>query len=199
MTRSICTFACSTGATASRGGRNDRVGGRRRLEVGGLSRRNDNLRSSVLRKRRRVALRQIQPGGKSARYDPRSEPRKGRVRRLCPADCDRKPEALRAACLALGGREIPMGELSFEIPLFDFLPVMVQFWSSDEEFPPVFKLMWDENVLMFLRFETGVLCGALSRDAPAGAHGAVGRKHGRTYVNEPGEQFASPGRFLDMS
>ena len=29
------------------------------------------------------------------------------------ADCDRKPEALRAACLALGGREIPMGELSF--------------------------------------------------------------------------------------
>ena len=26
---------------------------------------------------------------------------------------------------------------------------MVQFWSSDEEFPPVFKLMWDENVLMF--------------------------------------------------
>ena len=68
------------------------------------------------------------------------------------ADCDRKPEALRAACLALGGREIPMGELSFEIPLFDFLPVMVQFWSSDDEFPPVFKLMWDENVLAFLRF-----------------------------------------------
>ena len=31
---------------------------------------------------------------------------------------------------------------------------MVQFWSSDDEFPPVFKLMWDENVLAFLRFET---------------------------------------------
>ena len=70
------------------------------------------------------------------------------------ADCDRKPEALREACRQLGGREIPMGELSFEIPLFDFLPVMVQFWSSDDEFPPVFKLMWDENVLAFLRFET---------------------------------------------
>ena len=65
-----------------------------------------------------------------------------------------EPEALRAACLALGGREIPMGELSFEIPLFDFLPVMVQFWSSDEEFPPVFKLMWDENTLQYLKFET---------------------------------------------
>lgn len=70
------------------------------------------------------------------------------------AACDRNPEGLRSACLALGGAELPMGEISFQIPLFDFLPVMVQFWSSDEEFPAVFKLMWDENVLSFLRFET---------------------------------------------
>ena len=70
------------------------------------------------------------------------------------ADCDRDAEKLRSACRALGGRELPMGEVSFEIPMFDFLPIMVQFWSSDEEFPPVFKLMWDENVLAFLRFET---------------------------------------------
>ena len=58
------------------------------------------------------------------------------------------------ACRELGGVDMGMGELSFRLPLFDFLPVIVQFWSSDEEFPPVFKLMWDENVLMFLRFET---------------------------------------------
>ena len=64
------------------------------------------------------------------------------------------PEKLKKACLALGGIELPMGELSFQVPLFDFLPVMVQFWSSDDEFPAVFKLMWDENVLQFLRFET---------------------------------------------
>ena len=38
--------------------------------------------------------------------------------------------------------------------MFDFLPVIVQFWASDDEFPPVFKLMWDENALSFLRFET---------------------------------------------
>ena len=68
--------------------------------------------------------------------------------------CRVTPEKLKKACLALGGIELPMGELSFQVPLFDFLPVIVQFWSSDEEFPPVFKLMWDENVLQFLRFET---------------------------------------------
>ena len=70
------------------------------------------------------------------------------------ARCDEAPGKLKKACLALGGIELPMGELSFQVPLFDVLPVMVQFWSSDDEFPAVFKLMWDENVLQFLRFET---------------------------------------------
>ena len=68
--------------------------------------------------------------------------------------CDRAPEKLARACRELGGVDMGMGELSFRLPLFDFLPVMVQFWSSDEEFPPVFKLMWDENTLQYLKFET---------------------------------------------
>ena len=42
----------------------------------------------------------------------------------------------------LRGRELP------------FLPLVFQFWESDEEFPPVLKFMWDENVLDYLRFET---------------------------------------------
>lgn len=68
--------------------------------------------------------------------------------------CDQAPEKLKKACAALGGHDLHTGEISFEIPMFDFLPVVVQFWSSDDEFPPVFKIMWDENVLAFLRFET---------------------------------------------
>lgn len=69
-------------------------------------------------------------------------------------DCDKDPAALKDACLALGGREFPAGEVAYQIPLFDFLPVVVQFWASDEDFPPEFKLMWDENSLLFLRYET---------------------------------------------
>ena len=38
--------------------------------------------------------------------------------------------------------------------VFPFLPLVFQFWESDEEFPPVLKFMWDENVLDYLRFET---------------------------------------------
>lgn len=68
--------------------------------------------------------------------------------------CDQAPDQLRAACRKLSGRDLHTGEISFEIPMFDFLPVVVQFWSSDDEFGPVFKIMWDENVLSFLRFET---------------------------------------------
>ena len=68
--------------------------------------------------------------------------------------CDKMPEKLDAACRALKGASLHTGEISYQIPMFDFLPVIVQFWSSDDEFPAVFKLMWDENALEFLRFET---------------------------------------------
>lgn len=69
-------------------------------------------------------------------------------------DCDKDPAGLTRACCALGGQPFPAGEISYQLPLFDFLPVVVQFWASDEEFPPEFKLMWDEGVLSFLRYET---------------------------------------------
>lgn len=74
--------------------------------------------------------------------------------------CDRAPARLEGACARLGGTRMQLGEVSWRLPVFDWLPVMVQFWSSDEEFPPVFKLMWDENTLDFLRFET--VCYAAS-------------------------------------
>lgn len=70
------------------------------------------------------------------------------------AVCDRAPEQLAAACRALGGVPLPVGEVSFRLQLFDELPLMLQFWESDEEFPPELKLMWDENTLQFLKFET---------------------------------------------
>ena len=46
------------------------------------------------------------------------------------------------------------GDVSSLIPLFDFMPVMVQFWDADEEFDAVLKIMWDRNTLDFMHFET---------------------------------------------
>ncbi len=64
------------------------------------------------------------------------------------------PAAFRRACLALGGTEVPGGDMSFVVPLFDDLPIQLRFWHADEEFPPKLDLLWDKNTLQFLRYET---------------------------------------------
>ncbi len=63
-------------------------------------------------------------------------------------------EALREACRKLDGISQKVGDVSYIIPVFDFLPVMVQFWDADEEFDAVLKFMWDYNSTDFMHFET---------------------------------------------
>lgn len=38
--------------------------------------------------------------------------------------------------------------------VFEFLPLIVQYWDADEEFPAVLKFMADENIQDFMHFET---------------------------------------------
>ena len=66
----------------------------------------------------------------------------------------RHPELFRAACLALGGWEMPGGDMSFAIELVDGLRILVQLWYGDEEFAPRVRFLWDENTQMYLRYET---------------------------------------------
>lgn len=66
----------------------------------------------------------------------------------------RDPEALRRACLALGGQVILGGDVSYSIELFDGLRIGLQFWEGDEEFPPRLRYLWDENALMYIKYET---------------------------------------------
>lgn len=63
-------------------------------------------------------------------------------------------EALRQVCQKLGGTPGSVGDVSSILPVFDFLPVMLQFWDADEEFDAVLKFMWDYNSTDFMRFET---------------------------------------------
>lgn len=67
---------------------------------------------------------------------------------------DNRGEALSRACEQLGGVKYGKGDVAYRLPLFDFLPVAVQFWNSDEEFPASLQLLWDKNVLDFMHFET---------------------------------------------
>jgi hypothetical protein len=34
------------------------------------------------------------------------------------------------------------------------LTVAIQFWEGDDEFPPRVRWLWDENALMYLKYET---------------------------------------------
>lgn len=65
-----------------------------------------------------------------------------------------RTEALRAACQRLGGVPGNVGDVSYQIPLFDFFPVTLQFWDADEEFDAVLKIMWDRRTLEYMRYET---------------------------------------------
>ena len=67
---------------------------------------------------------------------------------------DRDPEAFRLACIALGGTPVSMGDLGFRFPLFRELSVILKFYRSDEEFPASVTLLWDENTLQYIFYET---------------------------------------------
>lgn len=70
-----------------------------------------------------------------------------------------KTQLLARSCAALGGKAGTVGDVSSTLPLFDFFPVVLQFWDADEDFPAVLKFMWDGNALEFMHYET--LCYAV--------------------------------------
>ena len=64
------------------------------------------------------------------------------------------PEAFARACEALGGERLPQGDVGYAVELFDGLKIGIQLWLGDDEFPSALKYMWDENALMYIRYET---------------------------------------------
>lgn len=73
-------------------------------------------------------------------------------------------EGFRRACIALGGKPLPNGDIAYAIEMLDGLPVALQLWLGDEEFPPNLRLMWDENAGMYIRYETMYFAKALLLD-----------------------------------
>ena len=67
---------------------------------------------------------------------------------------DHKLDLMSRACEQLGGVKMGKGEVSYLLDIFDFLPMMIQFWESDEEFPASLQILWDENIIDYVHFET---------------------------------------------
>ncbi len=89
----------------------------------------------------------------------------------------RREDRLAEVLEHMGGVVMPKGEPGYQIPVFPFLPVYVQYWRGDEEFPPQLNLLWDRNTTRFLHYETVYyltnfllerLTALLERETPAG-------------------------------
>lgn len=69
-------------------------------------------------------------------------------------------EALREACLELGGREVDQGDLGMVLNTFPRLPLLLILWRGDEEFPPNVRILFDSSATNYLNaFELRMLCG----------------------------------------
>lgn len=67
---------------------------------------------------------------------------------------DRDVPALHAACWAMGGTALDGADAAYELALFPFLPVVLRFWRSDEDFPASLQFLLSENMLSFMHYET---------------------------------------------
>ncbi len=64
---------------------------------------------------------------------------------------------LEEACQSLGGvlqKRMAGADVTCLIPVTTYFPVLLQFWDGDDEFPPKLSLLWDQNSMEFLHFET---------------------------------------------
>lgn len=67
---------------------------------------------------------------------------------------DGDPQNFRQACLRCGAKAVQMGDIGFCFPVFGPLNVILKFYHSDEDFPASITLLWDENMLQFVYYET---------------------------------------------
>lgn len=67
---------------------------------------------------------------------------------------DAFPRAFQDACQAMGGKSGNIGDISYEIPLFSDLTMVLKFYFGDADFPPSLTLLWDKNILRYIRYET---------------------------------------------
>ena len=67
-------------------------------------------------------------------------------------DADR--EGFAAACESLGGEKVPYGDIGYRIPVWGEVSMIIKFFVSDDEFPAQLTVLFDENLLSFIFYET---------------------------------------------
>ena len=62
-------------------------------------------------------------------------------------------ELLEKAALAFGGHKTHEGDMAVIIKAFPRVPIMMIFWSGDEEFPPEARILFDSTIPTYLSTE----------------------------------------------
>lgn len=67
---------------------------------------------------------------------------------------DQNPCRFVQVCQSMDANPFPHCDIGFTLKLFPDLPVTLQFWHSDDEFPARLRFLWDINTPQFIRYET---------------------------------------------
>ncbi len=62
----------------------------------------------------------------------------------------------------LGGKSVEVGDASFILHAFPFIPLQYVLWEGDEEFPPSVQLLFDASVDHYLSLEDIVVLGQMA-------------------------------------
>lgn len=65
-----------------------------------------------------------------------------------------KIDKLERACEELGGIKIDKGDVGYIIDIFDYIKVMFIYYDEDSDFEPEIKVLWTDNILKFVHYET---------------------------------------------
>lgn len=90
----------------------------------------------------------------SVKYTPRAIGVNTNFNGSYPEVFDKNPDGFRKACEKLGGTVVAIGDIGYEIPIFDEIRVRLKFYFSDDEFPAQMVMLWDSEILKYMRYET---------------------------------------------
>ena len=63
-------------------------------------------------------------------------------------------EELRRALEAMGGKNLPCGDVGYQVEAFACIPLRVLFWEGDDEFPAQANLLFDRSATDFIHSES---------------------------------------------
>ena len=70
------------------------------------------------------------------------------------AKIEENPGKFREICEKMGAKSVKLADICYQFTVFDRLQVLLKFYHGDEEFPPTVTLLWDENTLEHMYYET---------------------------------------------